>query len=235
MRHDAGNPCTGLMSTPTRATMSPPAHHESAWDVVGAHIYDAFLALGEHRGMAARRSALLADARGTVLEIGAGTGKNLAAYPAVDRLLLTEPAPTMRGLLTRRVTRDQADAVVVDADAAALPVASGSVDTVVSTMVLCTVPEMDAALAEVARVLRPGGRFVFVEHVAAPEGSALRRWQERLVEPWSAFAMGCRCDRDIVGAIGRHLDVAEIREEQWLGMPALVRLLAVGAATPRER
>ena len=218
------------MTTSTRATTSPPAHHESAWDVVGAHIYDAFLALGEHRGMAARRAALLADARGTVLEIGAGTGTNVAAYPAVDRLLLTEPAPTMRGLLTKRVTRDQADAVVVDAGAADLPVPNGSVDTVVSTMVLCTVPDMDAALSEIARVLRPGGRFLFVEHVGAPEGSTLRCWQERLIEPWAAFAMGCRCDRDIGGGIGRHLDVDEIREEQWLGMPALVRPLVVGTA-----
>jgi ubiquinone/menaquinone biosynthesis C-methylase UbiE len=233
MRRHAGDPCTRGMSTRTRATTSPPAHHESAWDVVGAHIYDAFLALGEHRGMAARRAALLADARGTVLEIGAGTGTNVAAYPAVDRLLLTEPAPTMRGLLTKRVTRDQADAVVVDAGAADLPVPNGSVDTVVSTMVLCTVPDMDAALSEIARVLRPGGRFLFVEHVGAPEGSTLRRWQERLVEPWAAFAMGCRCDRDIIGAIRRHLDVDEIREEQWLGMPALVRPLVMGTAAPK--
>lgn len=235
MRRHTGDPCTGRMTTSTRATTSPPTHHESAWAVVGAHIYDAFLALGERRGMAARRAALLADARGTVLEIGAGTGANLAAYPRVDRLLLTEPAPTMRGLLTRRVTRDKADAVVVDSGAADLPVPSGSVDTVVSTMVLCTVPDMDAALSEIVRVLRPGGRLLFVEHVGAPEGSTLRRWQERLVEPWAAFAMGCRCDRDIVGAIGRHLDVDEIREDQWLGMPALVRPLVVGAATPRGR
>jgi SAM-dependent methyltransferase len=236
MRRHARDQCTGRMSIRTRETTSAPTHHhESAWAVVGAHIYDAFLALGERRGMAARRAALLADARGTVLEIGAGTGSNLAAYPPVDQLLLSEPAPTMRGLLTRRVTREKADAVVVDAGAAALPVPSGSVDTVVSTMVLCTVPDMDAALSEVVRVLRPGGRLLFVEHIGAPEGTTLRRWQERLLEPWEAFAMGCHCDRDIVGAIGRHLDIDQIREEQWLGMPALVRPLAVGAATPQGR
>jgi len=84
------------MSTSTRTTASPTTHHESAWGVVGARIYDAFIALGEQRGMAARRAALLADAHGTVLEIGAGTGTNLAAYPPVDRLVLTEPAATMR-------------------------------------------------------------------------------------------------------------------------------------------
>ena len=164
----------------------PTTHHESAWGVVGAHIYDAFIALGEQRGMAARRAALLADAEGTVLEIGAGTGTNLAAYPPVDRLVLTEPAATMRGILARRVARRGGRASVVDAGAEALPVPTASVDTVVSTMVLCTVPDVDAALAEVARVLKPGGRLLFIEHVHSPAGSPLRRWQDRLVEPWAA-------------------------------------------------
>ena len=223
------------MSTPTRTTASPTTHHESAWGVVGAHIYDAFIALGEQRGMAARRAALLADAHGTVLEIGAGTGTNLAAYPPVDRLVLTEPAATMRGILSRRVAREAAHASVVDARAEALPVPTASVDAVVSTMVLCTVPDVDAALAEVARVLKPGGRLLFIEHIHAPAGSPLRPWQNRLAEPWAAFAMGCRCDRDIVGALRRHLDVEEVHENRWLGMPPVVRPLVVGAATPRKR
>ncbi len=223
------------MSTSTRTTASPTTHHESAWGVVGAHIYDAFIALGEQRGMAARRAALLADAHGTVLEIGAGTGTNLAAYPPVDRLVLTEPAATMRGILSRRVAREAAHASVVDARAEALPVPRASVDTVVSTMVLCTVPDVDAALAEVARVLKPGGRLLFIEHIHAPAGSPLRRWQDRLTEPWAAFAMGCRCDRDIVGALRRHLDVEEVHEDRWLGMPPVVRPLVVGAAAPRKR
>jgi ubiquinone/menaquinone biosynthesis C-methylase UbiE len=221
------------MSTPTRTTASPTTHHESAWGVVGAHIYDAFIALGEQRGMAARRAALLADADGTVLEIGAGTGANLPAYPPVDRLVLTEPAATMRGILARRVARDGSDATVLDAGAEALPVATASVDTVVSTMVLCTVPDVDRALAEVVRVLKPGGRLLFIEHVHSPAGSRLRRWQDRLAEPWAAFAMGCRCDRDIVGALRRHLLVMEFRDDRWLGMPPVVRPLVVGAATPR--
>ena len=132
MRGRAAEPCTEGMTTQTRTT----THHESAWGVVAAHLYDAFLALGEHRGMASRRAALLADAHGTVLEIGAGTGTNLAAYPPVERLLLSEPAPTMRVHLVRRVARHGTAAVVLDAGAEALPLATGSVDTVVSTMVL---------------------------------------------------------------------------------------------------
>jgi ubiquinone/menaquinone biosynthesis C-methylase UbiE len=218
------------MTTTARPTAP---HAETRWGAVAAHLYDGFLALGEARGMSARRAALLRQARGTVLEIGAGTGRNVAAYPAVDRLVLTEPAPTMREILDRRVARDGRAATVLDVGAESLPVASGSVDTVVSTLVLCTVPDADAALAEVVRVLRPGGQFLFLEHVHAADGTALRRWQDRFVEPWAAFAMGCRCDRDILGAIRRHLTVQEVRSDRWLGMPAVVRPLIVGtAATP---
>lgn len=223
------------MSSPTRTTPSPTTVPESAWGVVGAHLYDAFIALGEQRGMTARRAALLADAEGAVLEIGAGTGANVPAYPPVDRLVLTEPAATMRGILARRVSREGSDATVVDAGAEALPVLAASVDTVVSTMVLCTVPDIDLALAEVVRVLKPGGRLLFIEHVHSPAGSPLRRWQDRLAEPWAAFAMGCRCDRDIVAALRRHLDVQEVHEDRWLGMPPVVRPLVVGAATPKRR
>jgi ubiquinone/menaquinone biosynthesis C-methylase UbiE len=218
----------------TTDTETPTEHHhaEGRWDVVGSHIYDAFIGLGERRGMAGRRAALLAEAKGTALEIGAGTGKNLDAYPSVDRLLLSEPAPTMRGLLSRRVARHHSDAEVLAAGAQALPIPTASVDTVVSTLVLCTVPDVDSALAELVRVLRPGGRFLFLEHVHAPVGSRLRRWQDRLVEPWAAFAMGCRCDRDIVGAIRRHLTVETVEEGSWRGMPAVVRPLVMGTATP---
>jgi ubiquinone/menaquinone biosynthesis C-methylase UbiE len=102
---------------------------------------------------------------------------------------------------------------------------------VVSTLVLCTVPDIDAALAELVRVLRPGGRLLFLEHVHAPDGSALRRWQDRWVGPWAAFAVGCRCNRDIEGAIRRHLRVESLEEASWVGMPPVVRPLVMGTAT----
>lgn len=220
------------MTTTARPTAP---YTETRWGVVAAHLYDGFLALGELRGMAARRAALLAGAHGTVLEIGAGTGRNLAAYPGVDRLVLSEPAPTMREILERRVARDGRDATVLDAGAESLPLATASVDTVVSTLVLCTVPDADAALAEVARVLRPDGRLLFLEHVHAPDGTALRGWQDRFVEPWAALAVGCRCDRDLLAAIRRHLTVESVEEARWRGMPAVVRPLVVGEAMPNRR
>lgn len=220
----------------TTATVTPARPVETRWAAIAAHLYDGFLALGERRGMADRRAVLLAQARGAVLEIGAGTGANLAAYPAVDRLLLAEPAPSMRAQLSRRrASRGPSHAEVLDATAEALPVPSGSVDTVVSTLVLCTVPDVDAALTEVTRVLGPGGRLLFLEHVHAPVGSPLRPWQDRLVEPWAAFAVGCRCDRDVLAAVRRHLAVERVEEASWLGMPPVVRPLVVGVATPRSR
>ncbi len=151
-----------------------------------ARLYDPVLALGERRGMAARRLALLARARGRVLEIGAGTGRNLGAYPgAVEELVLTEPDAGMRGRLRRRVERAGHPAAIVAAGAEALPFPDASFDTVVSTMVLCTVEDVAAAAAEARRVLRPGGRLLFAEHVRA--GSPrLARWQDRLAGPWAA-------------------------------------------------
>src|SRR5689334_5910296 len=144
------------MSTST-STTGPGARSATTWERIGAAIYDPFLAAGERQGMAARRAALLSRARGEVLEVGAGTGLNVGHYPdAVTRLVLTEPvAPMARRLRSRAARRPGTE--VVQARAEDLPVPSASVDTVVSTMVLCTVEDVDAALAEVVRVLRPGG------------------------------------------------------------------------------
>jgi SAM-dependent methyltransferase len=214
------------MSTRTTGTAAPSA---TTWERVGAAIYDPFLAAGERRGMAARRAALLSRARGEVLEIGAGTGLNLEHYPdAVTRLVLTEPVtPMARRVRARAGGRPRTE--VLQARAEDLPVPTGSVDTVVSTMVLCTVGDVDAALGEVVRVLRPGGTLLFTEHVHAA-GTRLGRWQQRLAGPWAAFASGCRCDRDLLGSIAAHLEVLEVAGGVWHGMPALVRPLVTGVA-----
>ena len=219
---------TGGMVVDTSA--GTPSIIASRWEAVASRAYDAVLSLGERRGMAARRSALLSAANGTVLEIGAGTGLNLSAFPSVDRLILSEPSPQMRLRLDRRVARSGRVAEVVDAAAASLPVETGSVDTVVSTLVLCTVPDPDAALAEVSRVLRPGGRLLFLEHVRAPAGSREAWWQDRFVKQWEAFALGCRCDRDLVAVVGRHLTIDTVHEDTWRGMPPVVRPLVLGSA-----
>jgi ubiquinone/menaquinone biosynthesis C-methylase UbiE len=203
---------------------------QTPWSRLGAAIYDPFLALGERRGMRERRERLLRRATGTVLEIGAGTGLNLTHYPAdLDDLVLTEPVDPMARRLESRLGRSGVHAKVVRAGAEAVPADAGSIDTVISTMVLCTVPDPEAALAEIARVLRPRGRLLFCEHVGA--GSPRRaRWQQRLARPWAAFADGCRCNQDTLAMIERVLKVERLERDEWRGMPGLVRPLIVGEA-----
>ncbi len=202
----------------------------SAWSRFGATIYDPFLALGERRGMRERRRRLLGEASGRVLEIGAGTGLNLAHYPGdVDELLLTEPVDPMARRLESRLRRSGVRGQVMRAGADALPVATGSIDTVVSTMVLCTVPDPKAALDEIRRVLHRDGRLLFCEHVRS-DSNRRSRWQERLARPWEAFADGCRCNQDTLGLIERTLRIERLEHDAWRGMPGLVQPLIVGEA-----
>jgi SAM-dependent methyltransferase len=201
------------------------------WERLGAALYDPFLALGERRTMARLRGELLADAHGDVLEIGAGTGLNLEHYPTrLGRLVLAEPVGPMADRLARR-TRARPDAEVVRAPAERLPFESASFDVVVSTLVLCTVTDVDQSLSEVARVLKPGGRLLFIEHVRAPGGRLARR-QARWAGAWAAFAQGCRCDRDTLGAVRSRFGVPEPATATWDGMPSVVRPLVLGQAVP---
>jgi len=203
-----------------------------AWARAGAALYDPFLAFGERRGMRDRRAALLAGARGRVLEIGAGTGLNLPFYVAeLDALVVSEPEEGMARRLESRRARERPDARVVRASADALPFADASFDVVVSTMVLCTVPDPEAAVAEVRRVLRPGGRLLYLEHVRGDV--PLGRWQDRLARPWAAFAAGCRCDRPTHDLLDRTFALEHTLHAEWRGMPRLVRPLVIGAAIRR--
>ena len=149
----------------------------------------------QHRIYGARKRALFADLEGRVLEIGPGTGLNLAYYPAGITWVGVEPNPHLHAHIRRHAARAGITASVVDGVAGRLPAADASVDVVVSTLVLCSVPDVEQALAEVRRVLKPGGRFVFIEHIAAPAGTALRRLQRGIRPLWRVAADGCRPDR----------------------------------------
>jgi ubiquinone/menaquinone biosynthesis C-methylase UbiE len=177
--------------------------HEASPTRVGhpvfAALYDPMGASAERRWLGERRRRLLAGARGAVLEIGGGTGANLAHYRDVDRVTVAEPDPFMRKRLGQKLADVRVPVEVSDAGAEALPFPDGSFDTVVSTLVLCTVPNQEAALDEVWRVLRPGGRLLFIEHVRA-EGSTAR-WQDRLEHLWGWLFAGCHPNRDTVAAI----------------------------------
>jgi SAM-dependent methyltransferase len=199
---------------------------------VGAVLYNPFLWAGEKLGMARLRRRLLAEARGKVLEIGAGTGLNLRHYPAhLYELVLAEPGARIGG----HIDLDRAPAGVPtrleQAPAEYLPFENGSFDTVVSTLVLCTVSDPRRAVAEVVRVLRPGGRLLFLEHVRAEEGWR-QAMQRRSVRPWAAFADGCQCDRPTVETIEAQMRIASIERGSWKGMPAIVKPLVWGSAAP---
>jgi ubiquinone/menaquinone biosynthesis C-methylase UbiE len=164
-----------------------------------AALYDPIGASMERRWMGGRRWRLLAGARGAVLEIGGGTGANLAHYRGVDRVTIAEPDPFMRKRIGPKLENARVPVEVSEAGAEALPFPDGSFDTVVSTLVLCTVPDQEAALDEVRRVLRPGGRLLFIEHVRAAGSAA--RWQDRLEPLWRRLLGGCHPNRDTVAAI----------------------------------
>lgn len=214
----------------TDATYLPNQPVEVVESRLSSALYNPFLWFGERLGMARRRRQLLADARGAVLEIGAGTGLNLPHYPAdVDQLVLAEPGERMG----RRIDLERAPAGVATrlepAPAESLPFADESFDTVVSTFVLCTVSDPRRALAEVSRVLRPEGRLLFLEHVRAEPGwrQALQR---RFAGAWGAFADGCRCDRPTQETIEASLRVERLERGSWRGMPAIVKPLIWGRA-----
>jgi ubiquinone/menaquinone biosynthesis C-methylase UbiE len=195
--------------------------------------YDSFLAWGERAGMQTLRQKALAEATGFVLEIGAGTGLNAALLPAdVERISLSEPDPAMRHRLSQRLASLGRRLDILDAPAHHLPVDSGAVDTVVSTLVLCTVADLEATLAEIRRVLSPEGRLILIEHVRAAE-PRLRAWQDRLHGPWMAFAEGCHCNRDTVAALrDAGFDTARLQVARWKRMPPIVSPLVFGSLEP---
>jgi ubiquinone/menaquinone biosynthesis C-methylase UbiE len=197
---------------------------------VFAAVYDPSLWIGERAGMRRRRHDLLSQARGRTLEIGSGTGLNLVHYPDdLDDLVLAEPDPSMRRRLEKTVRRRERPALVIDASAEQLPFGDASVDTVVSTLVLCTVDAPDVALREIRRVLRPDGQLLFIEHVRS-DSPTIARWQDRLARPWQRLAEGCRCNRatlELIEACGFRLDA---HPAAWRAMPPIIRPLAVGRA-----
>ena len=147
------------------------------------------------------RGRVCAELKGEVLEIGFGTGHNLPYLPAdVTRLLAVEPSGHSVELARERIATTPIDVEVVGLDGQRLPVDDESVDAVLCTWSLCTIPDGVAAVREARRVLRPGGRFHFIEHGAAPD-TKVRRWQDRLNPIQNRIGGGCNLNRDIAGII----------------------------------
>jgi len=145
-----------------------------------------------------QRQKVVPLARGRVLEIGIGTGLNLAHYDRsrVEQIVGLDPGLEMHPLARRRIRRAGLEVELVGLSAERIPYDDDSFDTVLVTYALCTIEDPRAALREMRRVLRPGGRLVFCEHGRAPEAS-VRRWQDRLTPMWARLAGGCHLNRDI--------------------------------------
>lgn len=210
--------------------------YNATWGRMFSALYDRAFEASEEAGLREMRRDLLTGARGRVLELGAGTGLNLELYPheGLDKLTVTEPDPHMFKQLRERAAKVCAGADLVQAGAEDLPFEDDSFDTAVVTLVLCTVPDQPAALAEISRVLAPGGQLLFLEHVRSDE-SDLAKWQDRLERPWRYIADGCHCNRDTVAGISAAgYDLGEVEQGKLQKIAPIVRPLAKGSARTRR-
>jgi SAM-dependent methyltransferase len=199
-----------------------------------AALYDRMMAASEAGGLAGRRRDLLARASGRVLEIGAGTGLNLGYYPptTVTSVVALEPDGAMRRRLDRRLGEAPVAVRVEGAgiDEADLP--DHGFDTIVSTLVLCSVPNLPAAAARLRRWLAPGGQLLFLEHVRGPGWWA--KLQAAATPVWSRLAAGCHLDRDTLGALrGAGLLIADCDRFPMPAGGPLHRTCVQGMAKPR--
>lgn len=208
--------------------------YDATWGRFFSACYEAGLRKTEEAGLREMRHELLAGARGRVVEVGAGTGLNLEHYPeGIEGLTLTEPDPHMTKRLRDKlaVSGRTAHVSVIEAPAESLPFPEDSFDTVVVTLVLCTVPDPAAALREISRVLKPDGQLLFLEHVRSRD-PALAKWQDRLERPWRFLGDGCHCNRDTVAAIdGAGFQLGEVERGAMPKAPPIVRPLASGTAS----
>jgi SAM-dependent methyltransferase len=212
--------------------------YNATWGRMFSAAYDRGFKASEDAGLREMRRELLAQARGRVLEVGAGTGLNLELYPeSIESLTLVEPDPHMTKQLREKLARSgkTAEISVVEAPGERLTFADGSFDTAVVTLVLCTVPDPETTLAEIKRVLKPDGQLLFLEHVRS-DHPELARWQDRLESPWRFLADGCHCNRDTAAAIdAAGFELGDVKRGELPKLPQLVRPLVTGTATTNAR
>lgn len=212
---------------------------EAAADLVpgsklSARLYEPFLWLGEKTGFERWRRKVVGQASGSVLELGAGTGLNLKHYPAgLERLVLVEPDFHKAKLLAEKQAPAGVDVEIVRAPGEMLPFDDGTFDMVIETLVLCTVADPEATAAEIRRVLKPDGRFLFMEHVRS-DGPRLGPWQDRMEKTWMKIADGCHCNRRTVPMLrASGFEVEVTAEQDKFPMPPVARPIVSGVARPQ--
>jgi ubiquinone/menaquinone biosynthesis C-methylase UbiE len=178
------------------------------------------------------RERVIGAAEGRVLEVGVGSGMNLPFYrPPVREVLALEPAPRLVTMARNASRATSMPVSFLEASAEAIPLDEQSVDTVVTTWTLCSIPLAATALADMRRVLRPGGKLLFVEHGLAPD-EAVRRWQDRLTPAWRYISGGCHLNRPIRSLIeGAGFRIDRI-ETGYMPGPKLMTFMYEGSARP---
>jgi ubiquinone/menaquinone biosynthesis C-methylase UbiE len=209
------------------ATQQEKVHHP-----LFARVFDRISRKAEDSGQAEHRREMLAGLTGRVIEVGAGNGLNFQHYPdTVEEVVAVEPEAYLRQRAQESAANASVQIHVVDGLADRLPVDDGSVDAAVASLVLCSVPDQERALAEIHRVLRPGGELRFYEHVISDQ-ARFARFQRIVGRGWPLFAGGCHPDRDTAAVIrGAGFDVEQLREFDFrpgiLELPVTPRILGV--------
>ncbi|WP_017297119.1 class I SAM-dependent methyltransferase [Nodosilinea nodulosa] len=184
-------------------------------------------------GLGQYRRQVLAEVSGEVLEIGFGTGLNLPYYPDwVEQIVTVDPSPGVHRLAQKRIDASPITVTHRMVSGEALPMADGTFDSVVSTFTLCSIPQIEQALAEIYRVLKPGGRFFFVEHGLSDEPD-IQRWQNRLTPLQKRIAGGCHLNRAMGQLIGQQFDQVEIEAAYANTLPKVAGYFYTGVATRR--
>jgi ubiquinone/menaquinone biosynthesis C-methylase UbiE len=181
-----------------------------------------------------QREKIVHLAEGDVLEIGFGSGLNLPYYEAdkVRKVFALEPSEGMRRKAQPNVAASNLDVEFIDLPGERIPLEADSVDTVLVTYTLCTIPDAVAALEGMRRVLKPGGQLIFCEHGAAPD-ERVRKWQHRLNGGWRRFAGGCNMNRDIVSLVAAGGFKVTMDERMYIPGPRILNYNFWGTAKPR--
>ena len=182
-----------------------------------------------------QRKRVVPHASGIVLEVGIGSGLNLAHYDPglVERVIGIDPDPTMLSIARATSASVAFEVELIEGSAETIPLERASVDTALITYTLCSIPDLAAALADIGRVLKPGGRLLFCEHGRSHRASTAR-WQDRITPVWKSLSGGCHLNRDIAGALeGSDFEITGLETFSLPGTPGVLGFHYIGAARPR--